>query len=392
MGQHLEHPVFYDGPPLFSQGLIAFDHVGHQLRDMANRRRDQSNVSKIMREVMTLRKKRWIGIALVILMAMMAGCGSQENNELRYVGSVEADQIDLSPEVAGIIQSVEVADGGAVKKGDKLMALDMTDYDIKLEMAQKALEQAKLKAEDLRDGNSGNLIRQARANLDHIGEQAAGSLTELAYLNHDVENIKALYDAGAATQTELDNVARLRDREQAKYQVLLKQKESMAAALNLAIEGASNETLKSAELEIDIRQLELQDLQRIVDKGILKSPMDGVVQSVNYQAGERITPGQPSVTLIDLSRLRMKIYVPEKELYRLRLGMPVQFLDGFIADKGVSGKVTYISSKAEFTPKNIESRENKQEMVYEVQIALSDPSDIIKPGMFLDIQLKEGTL
>jgi len=345
-----------------------------------------------MREVMTLRKKRWIGIALVILMAMMAGCGSQENNELRYVGSVEADQIDLSPEVAGIIQSVEVADGGAVKKGDKLMALDMTDYDIKLEMAQKALEQAKLKAEDLRDGNSGNLIRQARANLDHIGEQAAGSLTELAYLNHDVENIKALYDAGAATQTELDNVARLRDREQAKYQVLLKQKESMAAALNLAIEGASNETLKSAELEIDIRQLELQDLQRIVDKGILKSPMDGVVQSVNYQAGERITPGQPSVTLIDLSRLRMKIYVPEKELYRLRLGMPVQFLDGFIADKGVSGKVTYISSKAEFTPKNIESRENKQEMVYEVQIALSDPSDIIKPGMFLDIQLKEGTL
>lgn len=345
-----------------------------------------------MREVMTVREKRWIGIAWVILMVMMTGCSSQENHELRYVGSVEADQIDLSPEVAGTIQSVEVTDGGAVKKGDVLMALDMTDYDIKLEMAQKALEQAKLKAEDLRDGNSGNLIRQARANLDNIGEQTAGSLTELAYLNHDVENIMALFYAGAATQTELDNAARLRDREQAKYQALLKQKESLAAALSLAIEGASNETLKSAELEIDIRQLEMQDLQRTLAKGILKSPMDGVVQSVNYQAGERIVPGQPSVTLIDLSRLRMKIYVPEKELYRLSLGMPVQFLDEFITDKGVSGKVAYISSKAEFTPKNIESRENKQEMVYEVQIALTDPSGIIKPGMFLDIQLKEGAL
>lgn len=343
-----------------------------------------------MREGLTLKRKQWIGIALALWIATLPGCGSQGTEPLRFVGSVEADQVDVSPEVAGIIQSVQAADGAAVKKGDTLMTLDMSDYDIKLQMAEKALEQARLKAEDLRGGSSGNLIRQARANLENVGAQVDGSLKELDYLDSNLEKARALFDSGVLSKTELDEAARLRDREYAKYQALLKQKDAMAAALGLAVEGASSETLKSAELEIDMRQLEIEDLRRTIGKSVLKSPLDGVVQSVNYQAGERIAPGQRSVTLLDLSRLTIKIYVPEKELYRLRLGMPAEFADAFAAGRGIGGSVTYISSEAEFTPKNIESRENKQEMVYEVRIQVQDPAGIIKPGMFLDVLLKEG--
>lgn len=343
-----------------------------------------------MREGLTLKRKWWIGLALALWIATLPGCGSQEAEPLRFVGSVEADQVDISPEVAGIILSVQAADGAAVKKGDILMTLDMSDYDIKLQKAEKALAQAVLKAEDLRSGSSGNLIRQARANLENVAAQIDGSLKELEYLDSNLEKARALFDSGVLSKTELDETSRLRDREQAKYQALQKQKDAMAAALGLAVEGVSSETLKSAELEIDMRQLEIDELKRTMGKGILNSPLEGVVQSVNYQAGERIAPGQRSVTLLDLSQLTIKIYVPEKELYRLRLGMPAEFAGAFAAGQGIGGSVTYISSEAEFTPKNIESRENKQEMVYEVRILVQDPAGIIKPGMFLDVLLKEG--
>ncbi len=316
--------------------------------------------------------------------------GEKVSNELVFTGSVEADQIDLSPEIAGSIQTISVKDGETVKKGQILMTLDTSDYAIKLAQAQKGLELAQLKASDLNDGNSANQVRQARANRDSVNEQISGSLKELEYLKKDYTNMKALYDSGAASESQLDSTRRALDREQAKYDGLLKQKEAYEASLSLVEEGATAQIKSAAALDVEMRQLDIQDLERTIAKGTLYSPTDGTIQSVNYQQGERVAPGARAVTLIDMSQMEVKIYVPEIQLSRVSTGMAVQFTDAFLKDKGITGKVTYISPEAEFTPKNIESKQSKQEMVYEVRVDIQDPNAMVKPGMFLDVALEEG--
>lgn len=310
--------------------------------------------------------------------------------ELVFTGSVEADQIDISPEISGRIQMISVQDGEAVKKGQILLALDTSDYAIKLDMAQKALALAQLKESDLKDGNSVNQVRQARANRDSISEQISGAAKELEYLKKDYTSRKTLFDSGASSEVELDAAQRALDKAQAQYDGLLRQREALSATLALAEEGATSQTKSAAALDVELKQLDIQDMERVIAKGTLYSPADGTIQSVNYQEGEHIAPGSRAVTLVNLSHMEVKIYVPEKQLNRVRTGMQVLFTDDFLKDRNVQGTVTYISPKAEFTPKNIESKQSKQEMVYEVRVEIKDPTDTVKPGMFLDVALKEG--
>lgn len=316
--------------------------------------------------------------------------GVGKADELVFTGSVEADQIDVSPEISGTIQTISVMDGEAVKKGQILLTMDTSDFAIKLEMARKGLELAKLKESDIKDGNSANQVRQARANRDSISEQISGSAKELEYLKKDYTTMKALLDAGAASQSELDTARRVLDREQARYDGLIKQKDALSATLALAEEGATAQTKSGATLEVEMKQLEIQDMERVITKGTLYSPVDGTIQSVNYQEGERIAPGNRTVTVVDLGRMTVRIYVPEKQLNRVSTGMEVEFTDDFLKDKEIQGTITYISPKAEFTPKNIESKQSKQEMVYEVWVDIKDTTNTVKPGMFLDVTLKEG--
>lgn len=340
-------------------------------------------------------KKPLILILVLLVAAVMVYYYYQGNergkDQMVFTGSVEADQIDLSPEIAGTIQTISINDGEAVKKGQLLITLDISDYSIKLDLARKGLELARLKESDLKDGNSVNQVRQARANRDSVNEQISGSAKELEFLKKDYTSMKALYDSGAVSETQLDTAQRALDREQAKYDGLMKQKDALDATLALAEEGATSQTKSAAALDVEMRQLDIQDLERTIGKGTLYSPVDGIVQAVNFQMGERVAPGNRAVTVIDMSRMEVKIYVPEMQLHRVKTGMTVQFTDEFLKDKGITGRVTYISPEAEFTPKNIESKQSKQEMVYEVRVDIKDPSATVKPGMFLDVALEEGT-
>lgn len=311
---------------------------------------------------------------------------------LAFTGSVEAEQIDISPEIAGTLQTLAVSDGETVRQGQLLLTLDTAEYDLKLEMARSALRMAQLSAEDVADGGTDSQVRQARASAEAVAEQAAGAAAELEYLKKELERQKSLYDSGAASQQQLEAAERALEKGQAAYLALLKQKASQEALLAQVREGATRQARSAAEEQVRLKELEVKDLERIVSKGQLTSPLDGLVQSVNYEAGERLAPGQRAVTLLDMSRLEVKVYVPEKQLHRVAQGMAVQFTDDFLKDRGVTGTIRYISGKAEFTPKNIESKENKQEMVYEVRVAIEDPSGLVKPGMFLDVLLQEGGL
>lgn len=341
---------------------------------------------------MELREKTLGGIIVnkrlltLVLLLLLTGCKAQDGNEI-YTGSVEADEVDLSAEVSGVIEKIHVRDGEKIEIGDKVMQLNTEDYELQLDLLENAKAIAFLGYRDLEDGNSHNQIKSARANVKNIEALIAGSETELRYLEKDYSDTKYLVESGAESQNKLDQMKRLVDKEKTKLQSLNRQKESFLAQLDLVLEGATAEAVESAYLLVTQKELEIENLNRTIDKSTLISPVSGYVQNVNYNIGEWITPGIKATTIIDTSELWLKIFVPEKYLHEVSLDQKVIFLDEFLQGKDVTGCVAYISSKAEFTPKNIESKENKQEMVFEVRILVSDPTATIRPGMFLDIEL-----
>lgn len=325
-------------------------------------------------------------IIFAILLMLLSGC-SQISDEMIFTGSVESDEVDVSPEVSGIIEEIYVDDGSEITKGEQLLRLNTEDYELKLEILKNAKAMAELNYKDLNDGNSENQVKSAKASVRNLDELINGSEVEISYLINDYNQAKSLFDAGATSKNVLDQAKRLLDREEAKLRSLRQQKEVYLAQLDLVLEGASTEAVDAADLLVKQKELEIEDLVRQISKSKVTSPVTGYVQTVNYNVGEWVAIGSKTVSIIDSSKLWIKIYVPEKLLYKVSLGQSISLLDEFIKDKEIKGEVVYISSKAEFTPKNIESKENKQEMVYEVRVEIDDKSDTIKPGMFLDVKL-----
>lgn len=326
-------------------------------------------------------------IGLLLLLIFLVGC-TVESDPWVFTGSIEADEIDLSSEVSGKIEQIIVIEGERVEEGDVLMQLDTEDYLLKLAILENAMAMAELNYEDLNDGNSVNQIRSQAAGVAQIEAQIEGSQKELTYLRKTFEDTEALYNQGASSKDSLDQAKRMLDREEAKMASLISQRDAYKAQLDYVREGATDEAVKSAQLLVEQKELEIEDLKRTIAKSTLTAPAAGYIQNVNYQKGEWVTQGRMVITLIDTSQLWLKIYVPEKYLNGVSLGESVTFLDSFLEGKEIQGEVSYISSEAEFTPKNIESKENKQEMVFETRIRVDDPTDTVKPGMFLDIRLE----
>lgn len=340
--------------------------------------------SKIMKPAIVILALAGIAVGFAYTQAKGAA------DALDFTGSVEATQVDVSPEIHGNVLMLQVKDGEKVMKGQPLFTLDTTDYDLKLEMARSLLKIAQLNASDIEEGSRSSQVDQAKANMNSVQEQLNGALSELSFLKKEYERLKVLYDTGAAPEQQLDSAKRAVEKAQASYQTLQRQKEAAAAALSLVQEGAKSQTRSAAQEQVRLKELEMAELERTITKGVIVSPLEGLVQSVNFEEGERVSPGQKAVTLIDMSRLELKIYVPEKQLHRIAVGTKAVFGDAFLKNQEISGTVDYISAKAEFTPKNIESKENKQEMVYEVRVEIRDNSGLIKPGMFLDVTLEEN--
>lgn len=331
---------------------------------------------------------RWIklGLGLVgmgIIAMSLSGC-AKESTDLVLTGSVEGNELTVVSQGAGEIQGLFVTSGEAVKKNQLIAQLDDRSLRIQKSNLELARQIAELKYQDLKNGNSKALIRQSIANRDQIKAQIAGSEKELSYLKKQISDAKTLVSDGATSKQQEDELTRALDKEMARYETLVKQLAAAQEGVNLSLEGAVTEKIKTALLEIQMKGNDLDLMTLNIDKLKVKSPSDGYIQTVNYHVGEVVAAGQKLFSIIDPSQLELKVYVTEKDLSKVSLGKKVNIQTDFEVKEAILGEVNYIASQAEFTPKNIESKESKQEMVFEVRISIEDPNHLVKPGMYLD--------
>ncbi|ORX23322.1 efflux transporter periplasmic adaptor subunit [Thermoanaerobacterium sp. PSU-2] len=164
------------------------------------------------------------------------------------------------------------------------------------------------------------------------------------------------------------------------------------AALDMAklnyeqIKNGPKEQADIANLKVEQAQAAYDLSNLMVKKGVITSPISGTIIDTYFNAGEIITPGGNIAEISDLSNLWIKIYVPEKYLYKVSLNKDVAISVNFI-NKKISGKVVYISPNGEFTPKNATTESSKEDIVYEVKIQIKDNVKELKPGMLADVTI-----
>ena len=289
----------------------------------------------------------------IIAIIFLASCGNKSGN-YDASGSFEATEVLVSAQASGQIMSLNVTEGQTLTVGQILGYIDT----IQLSLKRKQLL-PNMRAVDSRMYNVPVQIASLR-------EQIAKQKTELARFQN-------LLKSNAATQKQVDDIASSID-------VLQKQLDAQMATMSSANRSILNE---SEALQIQIEQID--DLLR---KSIISSPIDGTVLAKYAEAGEVAAQGRPLFRVGDMENLFLRAYITSDQISQMKLGDKVRVFADFGKEmKEYAGTITWISDKAEFTPKTIQTRNERANLVYAVKISVKNDG-FLKSGMYGEIKLK----
>ena len=341
-----------------------------------------------------------LSISLIAL--LLAGCGKAKNLELS--GTIESTQINAGSEVAGKIIKLVIEKGERVKQGDVLAVLDSGIQELVVKQQEAIVKLKEAKLEELKAGTRPEQIKQAESALKSADMSARNAHTavDTAQTGYDYwlkkyDNLEILYNSDKATQNELLDAQYKVDTAKQQLEVAQKLVKSAQAQLNsanaqvaLLKKGATSQSVKAAEADLEQSQVMLEQAKLVLTKYQIKAPVDGTLISRNIDLGDMVNMGASIGTISDLDSLWIRVYIQQKYLKNIslgqQLGLKVQALDG----KTIGGKVIYIANEAEFTPKNVETNEAKENTVFKVKIKIFEKVSELKPGMTVDAVIPLG--
>ena len=322
--------------------------------------------------------------AFMILLILLIAVGSyytyrfflnNEDNLLQATGTIEATLADVNAKAAGTIKTLAFNEGDMVKKGQLLGELSRHDLLAQRERDAVSVLAAEAKLRDLVSGARAQEIEQAMASLTI----AANNKTKA---DQDLARAESLFTAGAIAQTEVEAI-RLNAGQKAA------QLEQAQAALNLLQAGNRPEQVSAASAEVARSKAVLSASDALLEDLKLYAPQDGIITSKNYEEGEFVSLGAALFTVANLNDLWVDVYIPTDDLPRIKLGQQVEVTVS--GDETVyAGKVTHIASQGEFTPKSIQTKKERANVVFAVKISLENKRGILKPGMPADVVFRSG--
>ena len=346
---------------------------------------------------------------------------------LEVSGFIEADEIRVGSRVGGRVAEVLVAEGDVVKPGDVLFRVEPFDLQARLSQAKAQLAAAQAELSRLKAGYRIEEVEQTRARRDRLAAtlaklvagprpaeiQIAEQSLQLARANMELADIEQkrltpLVAGRTASQNELDRANRDVKAAEAnriaaeQHLALLKEgtrSEELAegraalteadAALKLMEAGYRKQDIDQAAAKVAAAEADVAVTQTQVDELVVKSPAACVVEAVDLRPGDLVAPNGPTIALLDTSRVWVRTYVPENQLGRVKLGQRVPVRVDSFPGQRFSGTVTFLATQAEFTPRNIQTPEERSKQVFRAKITL-DPSDKLRVGMMADVLLEEA--
>jgi HlyD family secretion protein len=280
----------------------------------------------------------WAGLLILI-----SGCGSEQQSDA--YGQFEADEVTISSEVSGILKSYSVKEGMKLTAAQKVGQVDST---------QLSLRKDELLASS----------KAIATNIEKLDAQAAVYEEQLETATKDLTRFINLKQNNAATQQQIDQA-------QGQVNVLRKQIASV------------NVQKKSVYAELETIRTRIAQIEDQIEKTRLKNTVTGTVLSNYAKAGELVSPGKPLYEIADLEEMILRVYVSGAQLPEVQLGQNVEVLIDKNAEENESlrGTVRWIASEAEFTPRMIQTKEERVTQVYAVEIQVPNPEGKLKIGM-----------
>jgi membrane fusion protein YbhG len=289
-------------------------------------------------------------------------------------GTVEATENDLGFQVPGRIASITVHEGDAVTRGEVLASLDRRELEARRAAARAQLAAATARLTELEHGSRPQEIAQARAAADAATQRLAEAERNLA-------RAKRLFAGGAISQQQHDDA-------QTAHDVAAAQARSAQEQLALVEQGPRPEQIAAQRGVVHEARAAVAQADAALANAVVTAPLAGVVTVRHREPGETVAAGAPVVTVMDPDDRWVRIYVREDQVGRLSLGDSATVTADAFPGRRYGGRVVFIASEAEFTPRNVQTTAERVKLVYRVKVQIvRDPTHDLKPGLPADVVL-----
>ena len=296
---------------------------------------------------------------------------------LRASGTVEATDAQLGFQIPGRIVEISVREGDRVEAGALLALLDATELEARRDQAAASAAAARAQLAELEAGFRSEEIAQARAQLAAARDRAADA-------GRDLERTRTLLEGRAVSREALEKA-------ELAVELAGAERDRVAEQLRLLERGQRKERIAAARAHADSAQAALAVLDANLSFTGIRAPFGGVLSVRHREPGEIVPAGAAVVTLLDLDDRWVRIYVPENRLGAVRLGARAEISSDTFPDRRYEGEVSFLASEAEFTPKNVQTTEERVRLVYAVKVRITGDADHeLKPGLPADVVVRLG--
>lgn len=308
-----------------------------------------------------------------------------QHRELYFSGTIEATQANLAFQVSGRVVKVHVQEGHAVTEGQVLAELDRSEFQSRINQAKANLDRA-IKNKEQLETVLDIYVKTLPAEVARAEASVENARLVMEDAKKNTKRYEQLFEKGVTSEKERDTV-RLAY-ETAKTRLAEGEATLKQARSNLKKIEATKQDIEAARAQVKAAQSLLEQAHIQIDYTFLKAPFSGIVTSRNVEPGEVVTPGREVITVADLSRVDLKIFVDEKEIGRVKPGQRVDVKVDTFPERIFTGYVSYISPEGEFTPKIIQTHKERVKLVYLVKVSIPNPDFVLKTGMPADAWLR----
>ncbi len=307
---------------------------------------------------------------VLVLLLSAFGCRKTDGDgTIHASGHIEATEVRLAAKVGGRLLEAPLEEGHTVVAGELVARFETIDAEHQLAQARATVESADAQLRLLLAGSRAEDLRRTE-------EQMAQAQAELDAARRDLDRLSGLADRGSATEKSRDDAA-------TRKEIAERSVAGIGAQLDKLVAGPRRQEIEAARAQRAAAEAMVAAVEQQIVDGTVLTPYDGVITTRVAEPGEVLPPGATIAVLTDLARPWLTVWIDEPSLSQVNLGQQVRVhVDG--SDREFEGMVSFISPVAEFTPKNVQTPDERAKLVFRVKVQLANPEGIFKPGMPAD--------
>jgi HlyD family secretion protein len=322
-----------------------------------------------------MKRKAW-GVAMLAGGILFAGCSASESDAIEASGTIEATEADLGFQIGGRVDSILVREGDRVESGQRLALLDRRELLARREAAAAQVDAQRARLSELERGFRTEEVEQARAALRAAEQRVVDA-------ERDRIRTRNLFEGGAVSRQAMDN-------QESIYTVAVADRDRLRQQATLLERGARPEQISAQRAAVAQAEAALAQVEANLSQAEVHAPFSGNVTRRQREPGEVISAGLPVLTIADPGDRWVRIYVREEEVGRVHLGQTAEVRVDAFPDRVYQGQVTFIADEAEFTPRNVQTREERVKLVYRLKVrVVGDTAQDLKPGVPADVRLSQ---